>query len=115
MDPNLREEIIRLHAQICKALADSNRILILYTLHEGPHSVGEMTEKVHLTQPSVSRHLKILRERGMVSAHRNGQSVIYILEDERIIEALDLLRDVLADNLRSQVVLANSANEKLNN
>jgi ArsR family transcriptional regulator len=57
--------------------------------------------------------LLILRERGMVTAQRDGQSVIYQVADERVIQALDLLRGVLADKLKNQAVLANSVYESL--
>ena len=113
MNPNLREEVTRLHAQICKALADPNRILILYTLSDRPYMVNELSESLALPQPTVSRHLKILRERSMVQAQRDGQSVVYRITDNRIIEALDLLRAILADNLRNQVALADTAFESL--
>jgi len=52
-----------------------------------------------LSQPATSRHLKILRERGLVRATRQGPSVEYSLIDERLIEALNLLRTVLRDNI----------------
>jgi DNA-binding transcriptional ArsR family regulator len=44
----------------------------------------------------------------MVNSHREGQSVVYELSDERTIQALDLLRGILADNLKSQADLADS-------
>ena len=94
MDPNLRTEIDRLHAQVCSGLADPNRILILYTLAENHYNVSDLARAVDLPQSTVSRHLKVLRERSMVVAQRNGQSVFYSLSDERIIQALDLLRAV---------------------
>jgi DNA-binding transcriptional ArsR family regulator len=50
--------------------------------------------------------LNILRERGMVNAQRDGQSVVYQLADERTIQALDLLRAILGDNLKSRGQLA---------
>jgi ArsR family transcriptional regulator len=111
MDSNLREEITILHAQVCKGLADPNRILILYALAERPYTVNDLADAVELPQPSVSRHLKILRERGMVTATREGQSIKYGLGDKRVIGALDLLRSFLADTLRSQVALVNSVYE----
>lgn len=114
MDPGLKEEITRLHAQICKALADPSRILLLYSLAENPHMVMDLVERLELPQPTVSRHLKVLKERGLVNSQRSGQSVQYFLSDRRIIEALDLLRAVLADNLRNQVALADTAFETLN-
>ena len=105
MSITLAEEINRLHANICSALADSTRIYILYLLSEGPSNVSSLVEQLELTQPKVSRHLKILRERGLVSAKRQGQSVIYRLKDDRVIESLDLLRAVLANHLEGQASL----------
>lgn len=106
MDHSLHEEVAQLHAQVCSGLADPNRILLLYALAERPYTVTDLANRLQLPQPTVSRHLKILRERGMVNAHRDGQFVCYTLSDHRIIQALDLLRVVLADVLEEQMTLA---------
>jgi ArsR family transcriptional regulator len=111
MNKDLREEINRLHAEVCSALADSSRILLLYTLAEHPMNVSELSKAVDLPQPTVSRHLKVLRDRGMVTSERDGQSVFYSLTDRRIIKALDLLRSVLANGLETQIALARTATE----
>jgi len=108
MDESLREEVYRLHASVCGGLADPNRILILYTLADKPHNVTDLADLLNISQPTVSRHLKTLRERGMVTSERNGQSVIYSLADKRIVGALDLLREFLADSLDFQGDLAKS-------
>ena len=63
MDERLEREVNLLHASICQALADPKRILILYALSEGPKNVSELTEALDVPQPTVSRHLKVLRER----------------------------------------------------
>ena len=99
-------EIQLLHAQICQALADPTRILLLYQLVEGPKSVNELVSILHLTQSTVSRHLKVLRERGMAQTERIGTMVMYSLVDHRVIEALDLMRAVLLDNLVQKSALA---------
>lgn len=113
MAKSLKDEINRLHAQVCSGLADPNRILILYTLADAPHNVSDLSGMLEIPQPTVSRHLKVLRERDMVQSTRDGQSVFYSLSDERIIQALDLLRAMLADSLESQVDLARTASETL--
>ena len=102
----LTQEVSRLHAEICSALADPSRILLLYSLSEGPHTVNELTTSLSLSQPATSRHLKILRDRGLVSTARQGQSIEYSLTDRRIIDALDILRAILRDGLahRAQLV-----------
>ena len=113
MSDNLREEVVRLHAQVCSGLADPNRILIIYNLAEGPRCVTEIAASLELSQPTVSRHLKVLRERGIVRAERDGQTIHYRLSDARIIHALDILRSILADQLKDQVLLARQVNEKI--
>ncbi len=104
----LEQEINQLHAEICAGLADPKRILIIYALHEKPCTVNELVETLDLSQPMVSRHLKILRERGMVTTNRIGATVEYSLADERLVQALDLLRTVLANKLKSQAALADT-------
>ena len=99
------QEVIQLHAEICAGLADPKRILILYALSEKPCNVNELGTYLGLNQPMVSRHLKVLRERGMVQANRVGASVEYSLADVRLIQALDLLRSVLHDHLSHRAEL----------
>jgi len=102
----LESEIRQLHAQVCQALADPTRIMLIYTLVDGDKSVGELAEELKLSQPNVSRHLKVLRERGMVNATREGANVVYSLADKRVIKALDLMREVLGDHLAQRAQLA---------
>ena len=103
---NLSQEIRQLHADICSALADPTRILMLYSLAEAPCTVNELSTKLGAAQPTTSRHLKVLRERGLVRANRRGQMVEYALSDTRIVEALDMLRMVLRDTIsyRAQLI-----------
>jgi len=108
MNTLLETEINDLHAHICGGLADPKRIMILYTLAEAPQTVNDLAAAVHMPQRSVSRHLRVLRERGMVLATRQGQSVEYRLADLRLIQALDILRVVLRDNLAHRANLAES-------
>jgi ArsR family transcriptional regulator len=101
----LKQEISQLEANLCVALADPTRILILYALNEGPRSVTELTNELGTTQPTTSRHLKVLRERGLVTTTRQGVSIIYELTDKRLIEALDLLRSVLRSTITQKADL----------
>jgi len=109
---SLSQEINVLHAEICSALGDQSRLLILYALNEKPKNVSDLANELGLNQPAVSRHLNLLRARGLVIARREGQSVVNTLADHRVIEALDLLRAVLAAKLGNQATLAKSVNGK---
>jgi DNA-binding transcriptional ArsR family regulator len=95
----LKQEISQLEANLCSAFADPTRILILYTLNERSRNVTELTNELGTTQSTTSRHLKILRERGLVRTTRQGTTIIYELADVRLIAALDILRDVLRDGI----------------
>jgi ArsR family transcriptional regulator len=106
MNQTLTEEINLLHAQICQALADPTRILILYSLADGPRHVTELADMVKANQPAISHHLKVLRERGLVTTTREGNTIHYTLRDQRVVRAMDLLRAVMSDVLAEQVELA---------
>jgi ArsR family transcriptional regulator len=99
-----------LHTRVCSALADPKRILILYLLSERGHFVNEIAEALDLPQPTVSRHLRVLRERELVRTERQGTAVCYTLADERIIQALDLMRSIVTSQLAAGVDLAQSLN-----
>ena len=105
MNKTLETEVIQLHAEICGGLADPSRIMILYTLAQSPRNVTELSSELNMPQPLVSRHLKVLRERGMVTSERRGTTVNYSLGDVRLIEALDLLRAVMRDGLAKRAEL----------
>ena len=106
MKKPLQEELAYLHAGICQALADTTRIAILYELAEGRRNVSELVEALGSPQGTVSRHLKVLRERHLVDSERDGVNVYYSLADQRVIKALDLLREVMADILTRRGRLA---------
>ncbi len=101
----LSQEINHLHANICSAISKPNRILLLYAIEEKPRNVNGLAEAVEISQPAASRHLKVLKERGLIQANRAGSSVIYTLTDDRLIQALDLLREVMFDQMAHRVNL----------
>ena len=101
----LQQEISQLEADFCFALSDPTRILMLYALNENPLNVTELTSDLNIPQPTTSRHLKVLRERGLVQSVRQGTTLTYHLTDPRLIQALDLLRSVMRDRLTQQASL----------
>ena len=101
----LRQEIIQLEADFCSAVSDPTRILLLYALNERPLNVTELTNELGIPQPTASRHLKVLRERGLVYTKRQGTMITYHLTDERVIQAMDLLRSAMRDRLTQQASL----------
>jgi len=102
---SLKLEISQLQADMCSAFTDPTRILILYMLYEAPRNVTELANLIGIPQPTTSRHLKILRDHGLVQTSRNGVTITYSLMDERLIQSLEILRVVLHDTITSKANL----------
>ena len=113
MAENLKEEVVRMHAQLCSGIAEPNRILIIYSLADGHKCVNDIAKALDMSQPTVSHHLKILKDTGILQSDRDGQQVFYSLTDKRILKALDLLRGMLADILKSQAAKINSLDSNI--
>ena len=113
-DQALELEINLLHERVCAALSDTTRIMILYLLTDRSLFVNEISESLDMPQSTVSRHLRILRERNLVDTAREGTSVRYSLKDHRIIDALDLLRGLLNDQVQADAAITQANAEKNN-
>ena len=99
------EEISVLQAGICQALADPKRISILYALHEQSRHVNDLVADLGLPQPTVSRHLRVLRQQSLVLTERDGTWTTYRLADRRIIQVLDTMRQVMSDGLKRKTAV----------
>lgn len=108
-DDRLEQELRLLHKRVCSALGDPKRMLVLYALTDRPLCVNELVEALHAPQSTVSHHLGMLRERGLVRTERRGTAVYYHLADRRMIEALDLMRPVLAAQLAAESGMTQAA------
>ncbi len=62
-----------------KALAEPNRLHIVELLRDRPRPVGDMVQRLHLRQPQVSKHLRVLSDAGLVDARVDAQRRIYTL------------------------------------
>jgi DNA-binding transcriptional ArsR family regulator len=96
------DELTLLHNTMCHAVGDPKRIQILYALSDGPQYVTALATALDTPQPTISRHLTILRERRLVIAERDGTSICYRLADSRIIDVLNTMRHMLKESLEQQ-------------
>ena len=74
--------------EIFSALSDFTRLKILCSLAEADMHVGALVEATGVSQPAVSHQLRLLRDRGLVLARRQGQQVIYTFADDHIRELI---------------------------
>ena len=109
MDRESRWQIYKLQSDICKALSDPTRLVILDELYNGEKSVGELVSSLGLRQANVSQHLTLLRERGLVTYRREGTTIYYSLTIPKIMEACDIIHQVLAERLEQGRILAEEA------
>ncbi len=93
----MRMNPARLHAsagaasEFLKSLASPNRLMLLCQLVEGERSVGELAERLHLRDSTVSQHLALLRRERIVSTRRDGQTIYYALANQAAERVLELL------------------------
>jgi len=93
-------EVFQVQAEFCKCLADPKRLMIIHELRTGEKSVNELSESLGLKQSNTSQHLAVLRNAGIVVARREGSLVFYTLVSEKIAQACDLVREVIATYLQ---------------
>lgn len=74
-----------------KALADETRLKIVHMLSDGELCACNILEKFNITQPTLSYHMKILTESGLVNGKRVGAWMKYSLNDERINDLKEIL------------------------
>ncbi len=99
-------ELYVLKAQLCKTFSDPKRLLIIEELRAGEKSVGDLVQTLAVPQAVVSRHLAILRDRGVVKSRREGANVYYRLSDPKICDACDLVHQILLNQIAKNRELA---------
>ena len=94
----LAPELMQAHAadaaRLLKALANEQRLHILCNLLDGPLSVGELNQRLKLSQSALSQHLALLREKELVDTRREAQTIYYSLPDGPVIRVMALLQDI---------------------
>ena len=92
-------ELYKLKAELCKTFSDPKRLMIISELRSGEKSVGDLVEALGSPQSLVSRHLAVLRSRGVVETRRDGVCIYYRLANSKIVDACDIVHQVLLDQI----------------
>lgn len=109
MDPATSAELYELHARVWKAIADPKRLLLINEMRDGSKSVGDLCDAIRISQSNASQHLAVLRDRGLVRSQRAGSNVYYSLSSPKIVQAVVLLREFLAEDLADRGALGSVA------
>ena len=103
MSPKVDSET-RLKAKVFNALSDPVRLQILAFLRDGEKCVCKIVPHLNLLQPVVSRHLKILKDCGLVVDRKDGTKRLYLVTDARIYQLIDDITPELATALTKKIM-----------
>ncbi len=96
----MSDRVYELHAEVCRILGSANRIKILEVLQDKEKSVNEISEALGLRQANVSQHLSVMRSKGVLKTRKVGTSIYYSVSNPKIVQACDLMRQVLMEQLK---------------
>ena len=98
----LKNNFYNLHADVCKTIANPNRQAILDMMRSGEITVTELVNKTGIYKANLSQHLAILRSKGVVNTRRDGNNIYYSISNMKIIQAYDLISEVLQESFQSK-------------
>ena len=99
------DEIFERHADLCQVLCNAKRQKMLYVLKDGERTVTDLAETADIPQPTVSQHLRKMRDKGVVTKRTEGNRSYYTIRDDRLVEASMKIREVLFDTLEEEQTL----------
>lgn len=100
-------------ARVFKALADENRVKILEMLIDGERFAGSLLEELEVSQPTLSHHMKLLCDSGLVNSRKDGRWIYYSISPEGRDKAFDMLADLtLKTEEKASVVESKKAAKK---
>lgn len=97
------DDVVYAATQIFDALSDFTRFQILSALGTRERSVSELQEAAHVTQSAISHQLRLLRDRGVVVARRDGQRMMYSIADDHVVTLLRVGLEHAAEDIKSDV------------
>jgi len=101
-----QRSIFEIQADLCRCMSSAIRIEIVHVLRDGPQRVSEIARITGHPQGTISRHLGVLRNGGIVTAHRHAQDVVYQIANPKIVNICDMMREVLVEDAYRRSKLA---------
>jgi DNA-binding transcriptional ArsR family regulator len=105
------QSIFSIQAELCRAMGSTLSQEIVHSLRDGPMSVIDLASTLEISSPTVSRHLTMLRNAGVVNSQREGYKVFYRIANPKIMQVCDLMREVLTEQFGKDSKLMDSFHE----
>jgi ArsR family transcriptional regulator len=102
--PGLDTDGFELEADLIRVLAHPKRLMIVDLLGRGPNTVSEIATRLEMSLQNTSQHLRVMKDRGIVRAHRAGREVRYALVSPVLAESCRLVRRALLAETRGSSV-----------
>jgi ArsR family transcriptional regulator len=90
-----------MHADLCKVFSNPVRVGLLVLLKDGERSVGSLARDLRVSVPTASKHLRVMRDRGVLQTRRDGNVVYYQVPSPKVLRAFSLMREVLLARVRA--------------
>ena len=97
-------EDAEIRAKIIKAMSHPVRLMVIEFLKNGDQSFSEIFDLFQLDKSTVSKHLLVLKEAGIVSSRKNGADMIYKLEVPCVTDFFSCVTAVIASNVKKQQI-----------
>ncbi len=101
----MEDQLYAYHAEMCKVFSHPKRLELINILRDKEMSAGELRERLGLAPANLSQHLTMMRERHILASRKEGNMVYYRIANPRLIEACDLLREILFEQIRQDAAL----------
>lgn len=96
------ESILKLQADVCKIFANDKRLEIIDLLKSREMSNSELMQKTGLSKVTMSQHMNVLKSKGVIIVRREGVQLYYRIANPKIIQACNLMREVLIEQLQEK-------------
>ena len=101
----MEDRLYAYHAEMCKVFSHPKRLELINSLRDKEMSAGELGERLGLSPANLSQHLTMMRERRILVSRKEGNMVYYRIANPRLLEAFDLLREILFEQIRQDAAL----------
>ena len=101
----MEDRIYSYHAEMCKVFSHPKRLELINVLRDTEMSVGDLSERLGLAMGNLSQHLAMMRERHIITSRKEGNVVYYRITNPRLLEAFDLLREILFEQIKQDAAL----------
>ena len=96
------DELLEIQAKYCATFSSAVRLRIMLILHEGEVSVGEIASQVGIAIQAISQHLRLMKDRNVVSSRKQGREVFYRITNDKFVLACDLIREALIEEAKKK-------------